>query len=46
MGNAESALHELAGLHATETNDADGVASAIERFILNDSVIVEAMIQS
>ena len=34
MENAESALHELAGLHATVTNDADGVANAIERFIL------------
>jgi|SRR5688572_11534946 len=46
MGNAESALHELTGFHATETNDADGVANAIERFILSDSVIVEALIQS
>lgn len=46
MENAESALHELARLHTTATNDADGVAKAIERFILSDSVIVEAVIQS
>ena len=36
MGNAEPSLHKLDGLHATTTNDADGVANAIERFILCD----------
>ncbi len=35
MGNAESALRETAGLHTTGTNDEDGVALAIEKFILN-----------
>ncbi|HEX8707290.1 MAG TPA: Cof-type HAD-IIB family hydrolase [Pyrinomonadaceae bacterium] len=38
MGNASTALHELlgdkAGFHLTATNDEDGVAVAIERFIL------------
>ncbi|MDQ3820501.1 MAG: Cof-type HAD-IIB family hydrolase [Acidobacteriota bacterium] len=38
MGNAEAALREqlrgLAGFHATATNDEDGVALAIEKFIL------------
>jgi hydroxymethylpyrimidine pyrophosphatase-like HAD family hydrolase len=41
MGNAESSLHELAGLHTTMTNDADGVANAIERFILGDRITAE-----
>ena len=36
MGNAEPSLHELAGLHATATNEADGVAQAIEKFILSE----------
>ncbi|MGH9971128.1 MAG: Cof-type HAD-IIB family hydrolase [Pyrinomonadaceae bacterium] len=34
MGNAESSLHEIERLHITTTNDDDGVALAIERFIL------------
>lgn len=46
MGNAESSLHEIAGLHATMTNDADGVANAIERFILGDTLTTEPLIQS
>ncbi len=36
MGNAEPTLHELDGLYATSTNDEDGVALAVERFILGD----------
>jgi Cof subfamily protein (haloacid dehalogenase superfamily) len=35
MGNAEPALHTIAGLHRTLSNDEDGVAVAIERFILS-----------
>lgn len=35
MGNAEPSMHEIKGLHTTTTNDTDGVAIAIERFILN-----------
>lgn len=48
MGNAEPSLHELKGLHVTTTNDADGVANAIERFILNaeDRVRTELGIRS
>ena len=34
MGNADPALRELEGLHSTVANDDDGVALAIERFIL------------
>ncbi|MDQ3666428.1 MAG: Cof-type HAD-IIB family hydrolase [Acidobacteriota bacterium] len=34
MENAEASLHEAEGLYATGTNDDDGVALAIERFIL------------
>lgn len=34
MGNADAALRERAGLHTTATNDEDGVAVAIEKFIL------------
>ena len=34
MGNADAALHDIAGFHATATNDEDGVALAIERFVL------------
>ncbi len=40
MGNAEPSLHEIDGLFATTSNDEDGVARAIERFIL-DSVGAE-----
>lgn len=42
MGNAEPSLHKIHGLHATTTNDADGVAIAIERFILNADDRVKA----
>ena len=38
MGNAEPSLHDIDGLHHTGTNDQDGVAIAIERFILNAEV--------
>ncbi len=34
MENAEASLHEIDGLYVTGTNDEDGVARAIERFIL------------
>ena len=34
MGNAEPSLRERADFHATATNDDDGVAEAIERFVL------------
>jgi hydroxymethylpyrimidine pyrophosphatase-like HAD family hydrolase len=35
MGNAEASLRQLlTGCHVTATNDEDGVALAIERFIL------------
>jgi HAD superfamily hydrolase (TIGR01484 family) len=34
MGNADAALHDIAGFHATAANDEDGVAFAIERFVL------------
>jgi 5-amino-6-(5-phospho-D-ribitylamino)uracil phosphatase len=35
MANADRSLREEAGLHLTLSNDEDGVASAIERFILS-----------
>ena len=35
MENAETALHDIAEFHLTTSNDADGVAIAVERFILN-----------
>lgn len=38
MGNAEPSLHDLAGLHTTATNDEDGVAVAIEHFVLEGKV--------
>jgi Cof subfamily protein (haloacid dehalogenase superfamily) len=34
MGNAEPSLRERTGFHVTATNDDDGVAEAIERFVL------------
>ncbi|HEX8491851.1 MAG TPA: Cof-type HAD-IIB family hydrolase [Pyrinomonadaceae bacterium] len=34
MGNADPALQDTAGFHLTATNDEDGVALAIERFVL------------
>ncbi|HEY0385103.1 MAG TPA: Cof-type HAD-IIB family hydrolase [Pyrinomonadaceae bacterium] len=33
MGNADQCLHDIEGFHATATNDEDGVALAIERFV-------------
>lgn len=46
MQNAEPSLRGRSGLHATATNDDDGVADAIERFILCDKLTVEPLIQS
>jgi 5-amino-6-(5-phospho-D-ribitylamino)uracil phosphatase len=40
MGNSESSLHQIEGLHSTASNDADGVALAIERFILQPTKMV------
>ena len=38
MGNADLSLREAAdGLHTTAANDEDGVAEAIERFILDST---------
>ncbi len=42
MGNAEPSLHEIEGLHATTTSDEDGVARAIERFILSPAEVIGA----
>lgn len=42
MGNADSSLHEIEGLYATTTNDEDGVARAIEKFIIQPITIQEA----
>lgn len=36
MGNAEASLRDIADFHITATNDEDGVAVAIEEFILQD----------
>jgi Cof subfamily protein (haloacid dehalogenase superfamily) len=42
MGNADASLHalleELSGCHTTATNDEDGVALAVEQFILRKEV--------
>ncbi|HYE64771.1 MAG TPA: Cof-type HAD-IIB family hydrolase [Pyrinomonadaceae bacterium] len=38
MGNAEAHLRDIAGFHVTATNDEDGVAAAIEEFILRISL--------
>lgn len=38
MGNAESSLLEIEGLYKTTGNDEDGVARAIERFILQPEI--------
>lgn len=35
MGNSEQSLREARHLHLTATNDEDGVAEAIEKFVLN-----------
>jgi Cof subfamily protein (haloacid dehalogenase superfamily) len=37
MGNAQAALHDVDGFHLTATNDEDGVALAIEQFILQSN---------
>jgi hydroxymethylpyrimidine pyrophosphatase-like HAD family hydrolase len=37
MGNAEASLRDLEGLHTTAANDEDGVAVAIEKFILDSN---------
>jgi Cof subfamily protein (haloacid dehalogenase superfamily) len=37
MGNAEPPLRERGRFHATATNDEDGVADAIERFVLQNA---------
>lgn len=39
MGNAEASLHDIEGLHATTTCDEDGVARAIQTFILKPAAI-------
>jgi hypothetical protein len=39
MANAPLSLHEIAGLHPTASNRDDGVALAIEQFILNPQLI-------
>lgn len=39
MANAPLSLREIAGLHPTASNREDGVALAIERFILNPQLI-------
>src|SRR5205085_2042734 len=43
MGNAEPALLERGRFHPTASNDEDGVADAIERFVLQEQ---EAEIRS
>ncbi len=42
MENAEASLHEVDSFHATCTNDDDGVAVAIEKFILQPMEIAGA----
>ena len=39
MRNAEAALHEAGGFHVTASNDEDGVAVAIEKFILRETAL-------
>jgi Cof subfamily protein (haloacid dehalogenase superfamily) len=43
MGNADAELQAIAGFHATATNDEDGVALAIERFVLQSSLESESL---
>ncbi len=40
MANAPLSLREIAGLHPTASNSEDGVALAIEKFILNPAQII------
>lgn len=40
MANAPSSLREIAGLHPTTSNREDGVALAIEQFILNRTELI------
>jgi Cof subfamily protein (haloacid dehalogenase superfamily) len=39
MANADPELRDLPGLHLTESNDQDGVAQAIEKFILRPAAL-------
>jgi Cof subfamily protein (haloacid dehalogenase superfamily) len=39
VGNAEPALHELAGVRVVASHDADGVAEAIENFVLVEETV-------
>lgn len=39
MRNAEAALHEVGSFHVTASNDEDGVAVAIEKFILRETAL-------
>ncbi|MDX6694035.1 MAG: hypothetical protein QOF02_1638 [Blastocatellia bacterium] len=43
MGNADAALLDIAGFHTTATNDEDGVALAVERFVLQPAQESEAL---
>jgi hydroxymethylpyrimidine pyrophosphatase-like HAD family hydrolase len=36
MANADPALRQRVGFHTTASNDEDGVADAIERFVLKE----------
>lgn len=45
MGNAQAALHEVDRFHRTATNDEDGVAVAVEQFILRGTT-PESLISS
>jgi hydroxymethylpyrimidine pyrophosphatase-like HAD family hydrolase len=36
MGNADPGLHATGRFHSTATNDDDGVADAIERYVLRN----------
>lgn len=45
MGNAQAALHEVDRFHLTATNDEDGVALAVEQFILRGTT-QESLISS
>jgi hypothetical protein len=39
MGNADPALGRGGRFHSTATNDEDGVAAAIEKFVLEEEVV-------
>jgi len=40
MANAPLSLREIAGLHPTASNREDGVAAAIEQFILSKQQLI------